>query len=114
MRNMYAMARVMFVMALLAGCAQLGLPTAQTFSEKLSAGYAAVTAVNNNAALLLETKKITSADAMHILEQTKNARMGLDVARNMAAVDPKSADSKVDAIRIALQAASAYLAKKGT
>ena len=109
MRNVLAAYRFMFVLALLAGCASLGLPTPQTFSEKLTAAYGAVEVVNNTAVTLLDAKKITSADGEHILTTSQQARIGLDIARTMAKTDPAAADSKVTAIKTALTAVQTYL-----
>ena len=96
----------------IAACAQLGLPTAQTFDQKLTAGYATAEGINRSATTLLNAKKLSSADGQHVLDQTRNLRAGLDVARAMHKSDPKSADSKVDAMRAALTAVQAYLTSK--
>lgn len=104
---------LLFVLFMVASCAQLGLPTAQSFEEKLTAAYATVESVNKTATSLLNDKKITSADAQHILEQTRNARAGLDVARSLRKADPTGADGKLTAMRTALTALQAYLTSKG-
>lgn len=98
--------------AMLVGCAQLGLPTAQTFEEKLTAGYATVDSLNKSTTALLEAKKISSDDAQHVLDQTRNARAGLGIARDLHKTDPKGADSKLVAMRAALTAVQTYLASK--
>jgi hypothetical protein len=103
-----------FLLLLLgAACNQLGLPTAQTFEERLTAGYASVEAINKGAKSLLDAKKISSNDAENILDQTRNARVGLDIVRAMAKTDPSSADAKLNAVRAGLTAAQAYLTAKG-
>lgn len=102
----------LLLVALLIGCTQLGLPTAQSFEEKLIAGYATVESLNKTATSLLNAKKITSADAQHILDQTRNAKAGLDVARAIHAIDPTGADSKITALRTALVALQSYLTSK--
>jgi hypothetical protein len=112
MRKLYAV-HLLFVIALLAGCAQLGLPTAQTFEDKLTAGYALSTAVKDTATSLLNAKKISADDAQHVLDQTRNAKHGLDVARALSKTDLNAADSKVVAVRAALEAVQAYLKTRG-
>lgn len=102
------------VAALLASCAQLGVPPAESFSERLAAGYALNAQVRHTATELLTAKKISSADGQQVLSQTDNARLGLDVARGLATSDTKSADAKLTAVRGALTALQAYLAiRKG-
>lgn len=101
-----------YLMALMVGCAQLGIPTADTFSERLAAGYALNSQVRATATELLTAKKISSVDGQNVLEQTNNARAGLDVARALSATDLKSADGKLTAVRTALTALNAYLAMR--
>lgn len=103
---------LLYVAVLLAGCTALGLPKAQTFEEKLTAGYATATAANQSVTALLKAKKIGSEDAEHVVAQVKNAVTGLDVARTMRKSDPKAADSKLTTVRAALTALQSYLAAK--
>jgi len=105
----------LYLMALLlSGCASLGVPEAGTFSEQLAAGYSLNAQVRATATELLNAKKISSADGQNALEQTNNARTGLDIARSLAAIDSKAAEGKLVAIRTALTALQAYLAlRKG-
>lgn len=95
-----------------AGCAQLGLAAPETFNQKLAVGYATVTQVRETATSLLVAQKIGSKDAENVQASADVARVGLDTARTMAAVDPTAANAKVDAIRTGLTALSAYLASR--
>lgn len=97
----------------LSACAQLGLPTATTFQERLTAGYALNAEVRQSAANLLNAGKLTSADGQNILDQTNTARQGLDVARAIGKGDPKAGDAKLTAVRTVLLALQSYLASKG-
>lgn len=97
----------------LTSCAQLGLPTVTNFEERLTAGYALNAEVRQSAATLLNAGKLTSADGQNILDQTNNARQGLDVARAIAKGDPKAGDAKLTAVRTVLLALQSYLATKG-
>lgn len=102
------------VAVLLAGCQALGIPQAETFSERLAAGYALNAQVRQTATDLLAMKKLSSADGQNVLEQTNNARAGLDIAKQLATTDTKSAEGKLTALRTALLAVQGYLAlKKG-
>jgi len=98
--------------ALLAGCASLGIPQAETFAQKLSAGYSSVTAVNKAVVTLLQQKKISPDDAENIIKQSDNALAGLDITRTIGKTDLKAADARLTAIRTVLTALSAYLASR--
>jgi len=107
--------RSLFIASMLAltSCAQLGLPTANTFQERLTAGYALNAEVRQSAATLVLAKKLTPDDAQNILDQTNTARAGLDVARNIGRSDPKAGEAKLTAVRTVLIALQSYLASKG-
>lgn len=100
------------LLLLVVGCASVGLPSPKDFNDKLTAGYSTVTAVNASTEKLLTAKKIGSDDAQQILDQTRNARVGLDIARSVHKTDPAGADNKLTAIRTALSALAAYLSTK--
>lgn len=97
---------------LLSGCAQFGIPTPETFNERLAAGYGLTTQVRTTATTLLDAKKISSSDAENVLATTDVARQGLDVARTISKTDMTAAEGKVSAIRTGLTALAAYLATK--
>ena len=97
----------------LTSCAQLGLPTATTFQERLTAGYALNAEVRTSAATLLNAGKITLEDGQSILAQTNAARIGLDAARVIGSSDPKAGDAKLSSVRTVLLALQSYLASKG-
>jgi hypothetical protein len=110
MKRLYALP--LLLLALLVGCQAVGLPQPQDFNDKLTSGYATVTAINDSATKLLTAKKIAPDDAQHILEQTRNAKAGLDIARIAHRTDPTGADAKLTSIRTALSALNGYLASK--
>lgn len=94
---------------LLVACASLGLLSPKTFEDKLTAAVATHTAAANTVALLLNQKKISSADAENIQAQLVELRKGLDIARSMGKVNPVSAENKLASITTALTAIDAYL-----
>jgi PBP1b-binding outer membrane lipoprotein LpoB len=96
----------------LAGCAQLGLATPETFNQKAAVAMGSVTQVRETATSLLQAKQINTADAENILKATDVARTGIDTARAMHASDPTAANSKLESIRTGLAALTAYLASK--
>lgn len=106
----------LFLAMLLTACAQmqsLGLPQPETFNQKLAVAYASVTQVRETAVQLLESGKISSADALNVQATADLARVGLDQARALHKVDPTSAGNKLTAVRSTLAALTAYLATKG-
>jgi hypothetical protein len=112
MKKILAAHYLLFI-ALIVGCAQIGLPKAEDFNERLTAGYSTVTILNDTATKLLIAKKIGSDDAEQVRDQTRSLKAGLDIARKMQATDPKGADSKLTAIRAALSSLNIYLTSKG-
>jgi hypothetical protein len=100
-------------MTFLPACAQLGIPTANTFNQRLAIGYTTVSTVRDTATVLLNSKKISVKDAENVQEQANNARSGLDLARTMFRDgQATSAESKLTTINTALRALQTYLAGK--
>jgi hypothetical protein len=98
---------------ILASCATLGLPQADTFNKRLAAGYTTVTGVRNTADTLLTSNKITADDAQNVQAQADNGRTGLDLARQIHATNPPAGDAKLDAVVTGLSALEAYLRTRG-
>jgi hypothetical protein len=101
-------------MALVVGCAQLGVPSPQTMSEKVAVAISTVTAVRQTATTLLAAKKISVEDAQNVQAQADTARAGVEVARQMAATDPAGAATKLQTATTILTALQAYLTAKET
>ena len=91
------------------GCSALGLPSPNTFNEKVAVGYSTVTALRTTAVTLLDDKKISAVDGQNVLQQTDNARAGLDIAREIHATQPDAANSKLTSVLTGLRALDAYL-----
>ncbi len=108
--------RLCYLFLLLAsGCASLGIPTPQTFNERVAAAYTTSTAVVETMRTLYAAGKITPEDANNVLKQTDTVIVGLDVARAYSATNPIAANDKLTATLTILQAAQSYLnARKGT
>jgi len=102
-----------FLFALLSACSTLGLPTPDTFNERLAAGYVTVTAIRTSATNLLTAKKISPDDAQNVLESTNAARAGLDVTRTIGKTDLNAANARLTAITTALVALQTYLSSRG-
>jgi hypothetical protein len=97
------------LLIILAGCAALGVPTPQSFNERVAAGYVSVTGVRTTAATLLNGQVISSSDAENVQKQAEVAREALDVARTLPAID---AENKLTSALSILEAARAYLCAK--
>ena len=103
-----------FALTLIVACSTLGIPTAQTFNEKISAAYIADTAVLTSTDGLLTAGKLTPADAKNIEAQADNVKAGLDIARTINASDATAGANKLTSVITALQALQTYLATKGS
>ena len=100
---------VTILLVMLTACQTIGVPTPQSFSERLAAGYVSVTAVRQSATTLIVAGKISAGDAENIQAQADNARTGLDVARTLRGTDVTAADAKLQAALTILTALDAYV-----
>lgn len=105
----YKLSILPLLLLILGGCASLGIPTPQTFSERLAAGYVSAKSIRTSATVLLNGSVITSGDAENLQKQADVAREGLDIARTLPSLD---AENKLQATLLALQAAQSYLCGK--
>lgn len=112
MKSLSRLNVIVFLLALCAACAQVGLPTAETFNQKLAVGYGTVTQIRTSALQLLQAKKITADDAQNINNSADQARSGLDIARSLSATDLSAANNKLVMATTILTAAQAYLATR--
>jgi len=91
------------------GCSVFGLPVPETFNERLAAGYTSVTGVRNSATALLDSGTLSSVDGLNVLDQTDNARAGLDIARQIHTTNPNAGSEKLTAVVAGLKALNGYL-----
>lgn len=102
-----------FVFALLlAACAQLGVPAADTFNKRLLAGYQTVETIASTAGTLRTAGKLSDSDRDNVVATSRTAIAGLDVAKQVYATNPQAGDDKLTATITVLSALSAYLATK--
>ncbi len=102
----------LFVIFVLNACTQLGLEKPQTPDQRIAAAYATADAINRSATSLLKAQRITSQDAQHVLDSTRTARTGIDLARSIGPIDPKAADAKIRTQIAILNALNLYLQQK--
>lgn len=104
----------------LQSCSTLGVPSPQTFNEKLAVGYTTVTSLRNLQANLLESQITEAAgdetalegaraDAQNIQDQLDKAREALDIASDMASYDFTSAEDRLESAIVVLGAIRTYL-----
>lgn len=103
----------LLVLALyLSACGTLGVPTPETFRERIAAGYVTVTGIRQTNLTLLQAKKISPDDAGNVNTSADQARAGIDIARNLETVDPAGATNRLNASIAILQALQTYLEGK--
>jgi len=89
----------------------MGVPVAETYRERLAAGYASVTGVRRGAVVLNDSKAISLEDAENVQKQADTVREGLDVASGLEGL-PGAEDKLTSTITI-LEALKAYLKARG-
>jgi len=106
---------ILLAVALLQGCAQLGIAPADTFNKKAAVAIATVTEVRETATAALQAGKITPDQARDVQAKADAARDGIQAARQVAAQgDYGSAQTRLDAIQATLQALHTYLIQRQT
>ena len=118
----------LFCTLMLFGCAQLGVPAADTFNKKLYEGYATVAYVAQSAQQLRISGHLSDADRANVVASSQAAVNGLDLAASMhatacpaaqpaAAGNPActapAANAKLSATLLVLQALQTYLNTQG-
>jgi len=113
MKRLLTLASLVLV-ALLIGCAQMGLPQAKTFEDHVAVSISSVTQVRKVARILLQAGKIKRDDAANVQAQAEMAREAISIATALRDTDPAAAQTKLTAAITVLRALDAYLASKGT
>lgn len=108
-RTMQAGFLLLFALAVL-GCAQLGLQSPETVTEKIAAVQVARNQIGATTTALLNARKISSTDAENSLKVADAATDGIGLARTLAAQDPTAANARLTMIVTTLGAVQAYLA----
>ena len=105
-------ARAALLLALLGACAVI--PQPKTFTQSLTAAYAADKAVMDTATAALNAGALKSDDGRQVLKLADGVRDVLDGARAASAIgDSVGAQSKLKMAASALTALQDYLAAKG-
>jgi outer membrane lipoprotein SlyB len=96
MKRMYSLFAIAVMAMVLNGCAALGIAAPETFNQQLAVGYGTVTQLRESATMLVQTKKLSPADAMNVQMTADSARIGLDTARTIHAADPAAGQVAVN------------------
>ena len=99
------------MLILLAGCAQLGLSTPQTFDQKLAVAYGTHTAILKATASELKAGHLKKADAQEVLTLADQSKALLDAAR--MAGDTTVAQNKLTLAVAVLTQIQAYINQRG-
>lgn len=104
----------------LSGCAQLGVPQAKSFEERLAWGYSMVTAVREATFYIYQAELDTAGadadridavtqDAIDMQKRADTLRQALDAARILKGTDFETADVRLESTLAALEALRNYL-----
>jgi len=97
----------------LAGCASMGVPSPETFNQRIAVAVASVSAARDTATTLLTAGKIGKEDAANIQKQADVAREGLDVARRLeVSGDMIDAASRLEMANAIMRELQKYLTLK--
>lgn len=105
MRNVHSFAAVstayvLFLM--IAGCAALGVPPADTFNKKAAAAVTTVNAASQSVLTLLQARKITPDESDAYTLRTEQAQQAIDAARSIYSTDPNGANDALAKVITAL------------
>jgi len=106
---------LLLLFPMLLSCSSTGglITVPKTPEEKAVAGFIALDEITKGAKQALNAKKISGADAQHVLTTVRTTRQGIDVGLQLAKVDPKAADAKIAAQMAIIKVLEDYLATKG-
>ncbi len=98
---------VLMIGAVLAACAQMGVPQPQSCQQRLAYAYGVNTAVREASVAELKAGAITTEDMEHIIALNDQARALLDAARTLP--DPAQAESRLALATAVLTELQAFL-----
>lgn len=107
-----AITKVFIVSALLSGCAALGIPTPQSFEDKVAVGYGTVETVAVMTKTLARKDAISKKDALNVYETAKSAKEGLDFAVSVHDTLPDVAETKLEVTLLILNKLNSYLEER--
>lgn len=103
---------VPLLVLLIAGCAVLGVPKADTFNKQVVVANGLVESVATSAATLHAAGKISDEDRTDVYQQGTEARLTIEIVRQLHATDPLAAQNRLNTIIVALTALQTRLEAK--
>ena len=100
------------IVVLIAGCAALGVPAADTFNKKVVSANAIIESAAETNEAVRAAGKIGKEESQKIHDQLVSIAAGIDIAREVYATNPTEATNRIDAAIVALNALNAYLGSK--
>jgi 5,10-methylene-tetrahydrofolate dehydrogenase/methenyl tetrahydrofolate cyclohydrolase len=90
------------VFLLLAGCAALGVPAADTFNKKAAAAVSSVNTGSQTVLTLLQAHKITPDESDKYIAALAETQNGIDFTRQLYKTKPQEAEDRLAATIAAL------------
>jgi hypothetical protein len=87
-----------FAFLLLAGCAALGVPAADTFNKKAAGAVQTVNAASQLTLTLLQARKITPDESDKYIDAFEEAQSAIDFTRTIYKTNPADAENRLAAI----------------
>jgi hypothetical protein len=114
MRNhpLLAVAVLWVAFAVLTGCASLGVPAPQTFTERAAAATATANTASQTVLTLLQSRKITPDESDLYTDRVEDFQEGVDFARSIYAANPGEAEDRLAATIAAMQILTAELERR--
>lgn len=103
-----------FLIALLVGCASLGLTPPKSFNDRVAYAYTTVESLRNSTTNALNSGLIKVEDAKQVQALADQARAGLDASRGAWVVgDTKTALGRLELANSILTQLAVYLQQRG-
>jgi hypothetical protein len=94
---------------MLAACAALGVPKADTFNKQVVVANSIVESIATTAASLHAAGKISDDTRTDVYNQGTQARASIEIVRQLHATDPLAAENRLNTIIVALTAVQTRL-----
>jgi len=100
------------VVLLVAGCAALGVPPANTFNKRAVVANATIEASAITVKRLYDAGKISAEESRDLVDNLQVAASTVDGAVAIYKADPTEANTRLEAVILGLQTLEAYLRSK--
>lgn len=90
------------LLVMIAACASLGVPQADTFNKKAAAAVVSVNTASQSVLTLLQAHKISPDEADAYTARLDDAQKGIDLTRTIYKTNPADAENRLASIITAL------------